>query len=487
MLLCPGIITVKKMDQKPEKIKKHYVLSVLLIVVALAVGGTLIAVLIYLQSTGRYNVTDVIEAIVAQGQIYGVIVMFWIVIIPLLLIALLVINIVRRIRLKSMDDTWEKAIKVAAERKAAADAAKHAKPSEPRFGTLNSLDEQKPSVNEDCKDTLEELCNHFHMFAAVNYNLYYDISVIRQFVAGLAVSHIIILQGMSGTGKTSLAYAFGEFLNNPSTIVPVQPVWKERTDLLGYYNEFTKRYNETPFLQAMYTADGNDKINIVILDEMNIARVEYYFAEFLSLLEIPNPESRYLEVVPDRWDSDPSKLKDGRIKLPENMWFVGTANNDDSTFAISDKVYDRAMILNLNSKADPFMVESQFSRPINLSASRFSSLISSAKSNYEITNRNLRRLQTLDEYLVEHFQIAFGNRIMRQIRDYIAVYVACGGDEMEALDDIIAKKVLRKLEMQNAVYIKNQSEELCSFMIELFGENKIVNCLRYIRQLARNV
>ena len=164
----------------------------------------------------------------------------------------------------------------------------------------------------------------------------------------------MILQGMSGTGKTSLAYAFGEYINNQAVVVPIQPMWKERTDLIGYYNEFTKKFNETTLFQKLYEANYNDQIYITVLDEMNIARVEYYFAEFLSLLELPDHKKRYLDVISDMWENDPKLLNEGKLLLPRNMWFVGTANNDDSTFAISDKVYDRAMVINLDKKSNPF-------------------------------------------------------------------------------------------------------------------------------------
>ncbi len=356
----------------------------------------------------------------------------------------------------------------------------------PRFSLLAELDNDPYRVmggGFDEEVTLKELCEEFRNFAANKLGLYYDISDIRRFIAGLAVSRILILQGMSGTGKTSLAYAFGEFLENPSTVIPVQPMWKERTDLLGYYNEFTKRFNETLLLQKMYEANYNKNIYITILDEMNIARVEYYFAEFLSLLEIPDPEARLLEVVSDKWKTDPKLLNEGRIKLPENMWFIGTANNDDSTFAISDKVYDRAMVLNLDRKSEPFRAES--CRNIRLSAEQFDALVKDSCECFEITSRNLRRLGKLDAFLSEKFHISFGNRIMKQIKSYVPVFVDCGGDELDALDDIISKKVLRKLEAQNAVYVRNMSEELCDFLDELFGERMTV-CKEYIRRIARN-
>ncbi len=356
-----------------------------------------------------------------------------------------------------------------------------------RFPTLTAIDAESRKYMRSEYDeniTLREFCDSFRNFAAYKQKLYYDIADIRRFIAGLAVSHITILQGMSGTGKTSLAYAFGEFLDNPSTVIPVQPMWKERTDLLGYYNEFTKRFNETQLLQVMYKANYSKDMYITVLDEMNIARVEYYFAEFLSMLEIPDPNKRYLGVVTDKWVNDPKQFKDGNIKLPNNMWFIGTANNDDSTFAISDKVYDRAMVMNLDTKAEPFTAP-KVTR-VHLSAERFKAMTDAAQREYKMTKRNARRLNELDKYMIENFHTTFGNRIMKQIKTYIPVYVGCGGEELEALDDILAKKVLRKLEMQNPVYIKNAAEGFVMYLDELFGADSMPQCKAVMDRLCKN-
>ena len=346
----------------------------------------------------------------------------------------------------------------------------------------NSAKLQRTSYDESI--TLKRFCEEFRNFACNKLKLYYSIDDIRRFIAGMAVTKILILQGMSGTGKTSLAYAFGEFLDNKSTVVPVQPMWKERTDLVGYYNEFTKRFNETTLLQKMYEANYSKDIYVTILDEMNIARVEYYFAEFLSLLELPNPDRRYLDVVSDEWSNDPVQLKGGQIKLPNNMWFIGTANNDDSTFAISDKVYDRAMVMNLDQKSEPFTAPK--TRTVHITAERFMRLAEEATKEYTITNRNMKRLEKLDEYMVEVFHITFGNRIMKQIKTYIPVYVACGGEELDALDDILSKKVLRKLETQNPVYIRSVVDGFCEYLDELFGEGKMPLCKEYVQRLKKN-
>ena len=356
-----------------------------------------------------------------------------------------------------------------------------------RFYMLCEIDANKAkysraSYNESI--TLKQFCEEFRNFACAQLKLFYNIDDIRRFIAGLAVTKIMILQGMSGTGKTSLAYAFGDFLENKSTVVPVQPMWKERTDLVGYYNEFTKRFNETTLLQKMYEANYSEDIYITILDEMNIARVEYYFAEFLSLLELPNPDRRYLDVVSDEWDNDPVQLKGGQIKLPNNMWFIGTANNDDSTFAISDKVYDRAMVMNLDQKSEAFSAPK--TKSVHVTAKRFMSLAEEAQEEYAITGRNMRRLEKLDEYMVKVFHITFGNRIMKQIKTYIPVYVACGGEELDALDDILSKKVLRKLETQNPVYIRSVVDGFCEYLDDLFGRDKMKLCKEYVQRLKKN-
>ena len=356
-----------------------------------------------------------------------------------------------------------------------------------RFEGLTAIDAERGKyVRENYEEriTLKGLCERFRNYAAGRLGLYYSESDIRRFIAGLLVSHIMILQGMSGTGKTSLAYAFGEFVDNPSLLVPVQPMWKERTDLVGYYNEFTQRFNETDLLKAMYKANYSKDIYITVLDEMNIARVEYYFAEFLSLLELPNAEERKLNVVSGEWENDPEQLEEGHILLPENMWFIGTANNDDSTFAISDKVYDRAMIMDLDTKAEIF--EAEGGSKIHLTAKRFQELGEEARKEYEMTRRNLSRLEALDEYMKEKFRVTFGNRIMKQIRTYVPVYIACGGEELEALDDILAKKVMRKLGMKNPVYIRNQADRFCGYLDELFGEDAMKACKAVVQRLKLN-
>ncbi|MBQ1537102.1 MAG: hypothetical protein IIZ73_02135, partial [Ruminococcus sp.] len=210
--------------------------------------------------------------------------------------------------------------------------------SEHRFSKLLEVDNfyktyTPPEYNNDI--TLEGICEAYRNFACSRMRLFYDIKTIRLFIAGMASTKLIILQGISGTGKTSLPYSFGKFLQVDTTIASVQPSWRDRTELFGYFNEFTKNFNETEVLKRIYSSNYNDDVNFILLDEMNIARIEYYFAEMLSILEMPNADEWELDIVPNIWSTDPVKLDRGKIVIPQNIWYIGTANNDDSTYAIS--------------------------------------------------------------------------------------------------------------------------------------------------------
>ena len=367
---------------------------------------------------------------------------------------------------------------------------KKKKESGDRFQKLILLDKQYPkkeyvTSTEDL--TLEYLCRRFRSFASriAGNPLYYSIDDIRRFVSALGVTKIMILQGMSGTGKTSLPVAWGKFTRVPTTVVPVQPMWKERSDLIGYFNEFTGKFNESMILEKLYEANKTNRIYLIVLDEMNIARVEYYFAEFLSLLELPTVDERILEVTSSISKKDPKELHNGKLILPDNVYFIGTANNDDSTFAISDKVYDRSMVMNLDYRCDPFIGEDDHD-PITISDDTLKALFAKAQQEYALTKRGRSHIKEFDKYLSEIFQVTFGNRIRRQIEKYVPIYIACGGTEEEALDDILAKKVLRKLESQNPIYIKAKADDLINKMAEIFGKDKTPVCEQVIRKLANN-
>ena len=359
---------------------------------------------------------------------------------------------------------------------------------ERRFPRLTAVDQvyfaagyEAPSYRKDYN--LEELCILFRNFAAGKLHLYYELELIKQVFASFGAAKMLILQGISGTGKTSLPYALGQFIENPSLICSVQPSWRDRTELFGYYNDFTKKYTETEFLKTMYEGHFQDDIKFVILDEMNIARVEYYFAEMLSILELPRPEERYISVVSNSADGDPYKMIDGKVWIPSNVFYVGTINNDDSTFAVADKVYDRAIPIDLDDKAAPF--ETPDTPSMRVSFSHLQNLYEEAKAANPISEEMLAELEKLDNYLIKHFRLTFGNRILRQIKDFVPCYIACGGTELGGIDFMFAKKILRKFESLGLGFIRDEIDGLILYLEKTFGQDGMKISVDYLMRLKK--
>ena len=355
---------------------------------------------------------------------------------------------------------------------------------EHRFPKLTLVDEKYAALTPpeyDNEISLQEFAEGYRRYAASQMKLYYTPEIVRRFVAGMAASKLLILEGISGTGKTSLPYSFSRYLSNPSTIVSVQPSFRDRTELLGYFNEFSKRFNETEFLRALYEANYRPDPTLIVLDEMNLARIEYYFAEMLSVLEMPNKDEWVLDLVPTAWDGDPVKMDGGKIHVADSTWFIGTANNDDSTFTITDKVYDRAMPIELNERADAFECEVQ--PHCNVTAEHLEYLFQKAQVDYPISDELMDKMQKLDNYLITRFKLSFGNRIMKQLYDFIPVYVACGGTEPGGMDYIVARKVLKKFESMNVTFVRDEITGLITYIDKLFGKAEMQDSKAYLRRI----
>lgn len=355
---------------------------------------------------------------------------------------------------------------------------------EHRFPKLTLVDEKYAALTPpeyDNEISLQEFAEGYRRYAASQMKLYYTPEIVRRFVAGMAASKLLILEGISGTGKTSLPYSFSRYLSNPSTIVSVQPSFRDRTELLGYFNEFSKRFNETKFLRALYEANYRPDPTLIVLDEMNLARIEYYFAEMLSVLEMPNKDEWVLDLVPTAWDGDPVKMDGGKIHVADSTWFIGTANNDDSTFTITDKVYDRAMPIELNERADAFECEVQ--PQCNVTADHLEYLFQKAQVDYPISDELMDKMQKLDNYLITRFKLSFGNRIMKQLYDFIPVYVACGGTELGGMDYIVARKVLKKFESMNVTFVRDEITGLITYIDKLFGKAEMQDSKAYLRRI----
>ena len=358
-------------------------------------------------------------------------------------------------------------------------------------------------------ESLRDIVSHVKNYAGSrnkDERLYYTDNDIRAFLAGMAVSRLIILQGMSGTGKSSLPRIFAEAISGFNRLIPVESSWRDRNELLGYYNDFNKKFNAKIFTIELYRSAKKRCKEIptfIVLDEMNLARIEYYFSDFLAILQEPDHDKWLIELVasdmrtlpmelPEEvkqkmrkddptvfaiWEkiersrqgnlksetSDEEKemltsylaklgrltgakdLIDGRkVRVTDNIWFVGTANQDESTFEISDKVYDRAQVVSLNRKG---VSEGQYANAEQkyISVTDLIKLFDGAINAYKKKDEVEARLEELDAVLMDKFDISFGNRIVTQTVDFAAVFTAAGGSMEDALDYQISTKILRKV------------------------------------------
>ena len=337
--------------------------------------------------------------------------------------------------------------------------------------------------------TLEDLATKFRNYLAKEEHLYFDIETIRIFLASLGTSHFMILEGLSGTGKSSLPRFFAKFINAKVTFIPVQATWRDKSSLLGYFNDFSRIYNETDFLLSLYEAGYNpDQINIFVLDEMNISRVEYYFADFLSVLEYPSDEWKMRIMQLPYGFVSPTKLIDGNLQVTPNSFFIGTANKDDSTFSIADKVYDRSITVDFQTKNEPFSVKEEV-EPIHLSYSKLSSLFRDASAIEEnhLTKEDLQKFNSVTDYIYEEFDVAFGNRILNQIETIVPLYIALGGKKEEILDFMLTRKVLCKLEGRFEDFVKPALKNLLVLLDKTYGKGDFPNSAAYINKLIKKL
>lgn len=217
-----------------------------------------------------------------------------------------------------------------------------------------------PSVE---KDILKEFITR------IDYK--YDQELVVSFLTALGTTQIITLFGEPGTGKTTFVSKIAKALGAKCSIISVQNNWTDSSDLLGYYSPIDKTYESTPFVEALIDANRewlqkglNSRLHIICLDEMNLARVEYYFALFLGLLQLDECD-RWIRILPKHVQQELEKLVDPQksieqkeylktlkeyadFRLPPNVRFVGTINSDDTTNFLSPKVVDRSYFIELS-------------------------------------------------------------------------------------------------------------------------------------------
>lgn len=309
--------------------------------------------------------------------------------------------------------------------------------------------------------------------------------IITRYFLSLKTKPFVILTGISGTGKTKIAQIFADYICQDDSIderktriafVSVRPDWMDNRGLLGYFNPLSDCYHTTPTLRLLLNASQNpNKPYFLILDEMNLAKVEYYFSDFLSILESRTPDKpggeplilhdskEVVTVYGDKTSTIPQELS-----IPNNIYITGIVNVDETTYMFSPKVLDRANVIEFNQiHLDGFaeMKENNFKlKDADVRASLLTDgvtfcSIKDYKKAREIVDKLPELIQRLEKY-----HLHFGYRVVNEISRFmwLAQETIHDFQAETALDIQLLQKVLPKLHGTRAK-LENPLQDLIAF------------------------
>lgn len=359
--------------------------------------------------------------------------------------------------------------KILAERDAAMDNEKE------KWGSLET-----PVVVEDAiREASDDDADENEWLAELNTNLrengfVFDERAIRAFHTGLKCAEkvpLVVLAGISGTGKSLLPELYSAALGANFLSVPVQPRWDSPQDLFGFYNYMEGRYKATELARLLWQFDvyNNETakerwsddylpLNVVLLDEMNLARVEYYFSDLLSKLETRNGLD-YDDAL-QRAKAE-IELECNATERPRHLFvspstlFVGTMNEDESTQTLSDKVIDRSNVLRFGRPEiltnesgqrippDKAGFLSIYADADRLSEEDWKSWIKPVEGNED--SKALKFLKDTVTPVIDKLDMvyrSYGFRVDNAMKTYVINYP---GNFKEAVADQIEMKILPKL------------------------------------------
>lgn len=276
--------------------------------------------------------------------------------------------------------------------------------------------------------------------AVVSQGGHYPAGEVRRLHAALNFlghKHFVILSGLSGTGKTQLALQYARAVHGLTAadkdpflfVCPVRPEWTDPTSLLGYYDVLSGRYEVPRFLEAVLVATAHREVPVfVVLDEMNLARVEYYFSDVLSAMETGEDMRLHQNGVPYEGTTGTPVRPD--MPLPPNLYVIGTINIDETTSPLSNKVLDRAVIIDMSAVDLAGFLDSLAVREPALAAS-----VAAVRE----------RLTTLEGVMAPE-GLGFGYRVVEEVVRYHAFATGkLGAPADEVADELMVQKVLVKL------------------------------------------
>lgn len=369
-------------------------------------------------------------------------------------------------------------------------------------------DTSSEDLSYDYSENDKELLSFFEY--TKNAKLSYSKDDIYNFYTCICSSQLIILEGMSGTGKTKLPLKFADFFNmteenNKLLFLPVSPAYTEPSDILGYLNPNTGVYNssETRLVEFLKHAEDNEnEMHMVIFDEMNLSQIEFWFAPFISILE-KDTNDRYLHLYSDSQRCINSDKYPAKIKIGNNIIFIGTINLDETTKNISARLLDRSYVINLKKStfATYYAEQSNLSdknESTEKSKNDFKTLMPKESENEAgyITRFNIKQLEFFDRLHAELNNIDRQSGVSFRSVKNIALYLKNKPndfDSTKAFDYVFKQTILRKISgsIESIGKILGVEEngmvnEKENFLIKLFDDYSEISDFRESRLEVNN-
>lgn len=299
------------------------------------------------------------------------------------------------------------------------------------------VEDQGVATVRDTSNVIHSLDKIHSFFSEQNFRI--DLQQLRRYHISMKTRKFVVLSGISGTGKTWLAELYAAAVGARVKVVPVAPNWTSNEDLLGYFNPLDKTYHDTDFSlflrEAAQDFEENGELAThyhLVLDEMNLARVEYYFAKFLSLMELRSRSENGCALI---------ELGNATVLFPPNLYFIGTVNIDETTHGFADKVYDRAQLIEMGITREAVV------------------------THIGNTHHSQALLNIWDKV---HVTAPFAFRVIDEIGAYVEASAELGVPWEEALDEQIVQKILPKVKGTSS-----RIGEILEYLILEFPEFKL--------------
>lgn len=355
---------------------------------------------------------------------------------------------------------------------------------------INVLRKWQESDAVDENDALLRVQQHFRATG-----LTYSDRKLRAFHTAMKVNEstqMAVLAGISGTGKSQLPRQYAAGMGIGFLQVPVQPRWDSPQDLMGFYNYVEGRFRPTDMARALWAMDElnnpegalRDRMLMILLDEMNLARVEYYFSDFLSRLE-SRPAAHEVGEASRRKDAEIEleiPTPDGkvpRIFPGYNLLFAGTMNEDESTQSLSDKVVDRANVIRFAAPRKIVSGAAGGERPVDLALKRstWERWAQPKRADHERKDAQSKIEQMVE--MMKDLGRPFGHRLGRAMLSYVDLYPRTQGIPNivnHALADQVEMRLLPKLRGMEVEAKRQELNKLEAFVSSL-GDDQLADAI----------